>query len=549
MKTMLRFLIIVCLVVLVNAPLYAGVPTGPNPLLDVNFDNRTPATLLGTGGAAAGEPTALNGLSGLIVESAPGSNFLRVSNNTIDGLSARSLYWDLADDLELTSGMVRVSFRMTPSALDRYSFGIRENGGSSKSFLTATLTTSGTISVSDAAGAITLSNNTYSANTELAIVIEFDMDAGTSQMTINDVVLFSGRSHGIVDRGVGRLLTGYSTSNNQTPFDLDDLLVLADGALPLILDADFNDKTVGQPIGTGGAEAEEPVNITAGITTQIIDPSASNPKLRLQNSAGNTTRAMVWRFLDYLEVPEGTIALDMDIEFSTEDDYEVTIRESGSITRNFASLRFTAGANLLLTDEAGIVSIPLTSYSDDQVYRLQFIFDMDNRTYTVIFDNTELVADRAHGITDRGVGSILFVFHDTADATAEIVIDDLQAGASAAPKLPSQLTFVVEPTSGFVNQALVPAPELEVVNVYDQPVPNGTIVTMSIQSGPGGASLDGTIAEATVAGSAQFDNLKADTVGVYRLRALSGDARVVSLVDLVVTPPILVYKDGFEGNP
>ena len=182
-------------------PAQAGVPTGNVTQLQANFDSRTPGEALGEGGPAVGEPIDLSDLDGLIVEATPGDNFLRVSNNT-GSTTGRNLRWEFLNGAEITSGMVRIEFSFTPSALDRYSFGVRENGGSARTFLGVTFSTTGTLSASDAAGVITLTNATYSAGTEMAVVIEFDMDAGTSQMMINGLSLYSGRSHGIVDRGV-----------------------------------------------------------------------------------------------------------------------------------------------------------------------------------------------------------------------------------------------------------------------------------------------------------------------------------------------------------
>lgn len=525
----------------------AGVPVGSANFLSADFDSRTPGDPLGQGGAQAGEPTDLSSLDGVIVEQTPGNNFLRVNNNSSNTF-ASSLRWDLLDNAEISSGQVQISFRFKPLALERYNLGVRESGGSARTFLQITFSTDGTFSASDAAGIIPLTNATYAANTELAFVIDFDMDARTSEMTVNGLPVFSGRLHGILDRGVGRVLTGYSSSNAGNSFELDDLTVNGEVPLPLVLDADFDDKTLAGPIDTGGAEVGEPATISDGLLTEIIDPTLSNPILQLQNTTAGLARAMRWQFLDDIEIDSGLVAFDVDLEFAVRDNYQVLIRESGSSGSNFATLRFFTAGNITLADSNAVAaSLPALSYNAGQLYRLRMIYNIDAGTYSVLLDNTELVVDRAHGVSNgRGVGSIIFAFQSNASAAAEFSIDALQVGASDAAIIPSQLNLLVEPTSGLVNKPLLPALEVSVVNVFDQLLANSVMVEAGIENGPGGATLSGAI-ESTVAGTARFENLQVDVAGLYRLRARAGRATITSDVDITVEmPPNEVFEDGFE---
>lgn len=527
-------------------PAHAGVPVGTGTVLAADFDNRVPGATLGAGGAAVGEPSDLSALDGVIVQASPGDNFLRVSNNT-GNTSGRSLRWDFLNDAEITEGKVRIQFSMTPSALDRYSFGVRENGGSSRTFLGVTFSTSGTFSATDAAGVITVTNNSFSAGVELAVVIDFDMDAGTSQMTVNGLPVFSGRTHGIVDRGVGRVLTGYSSSHNATTFDLDDFLVEADVPLPLVLDADFQDQPLGQAIGTGGAALGQPLSLSPGLLTEVVDDGMGNQGLRLQNPATGDARLARWEFLDRLEVTSGIVAFDVDVQFAIRDSYQINVRESVGSGSSFATVRFLPTGGISISDANGVAPPPPTGYFAGQLYRLRLIFDLDAATYSVLLDDTALLTDRAYGVsTGRGIGSIGLGFLSSATTSAALIMDDLQVGAADAPILPSQLAFLVEPTSGLINRPLEPAPEVGVVTVFDQVVPDGTMVEVAIASGPPGGNLTGTL-EPTVAGTARFDNLRANLPGTYRLQARSGRATQTSLVDItIVVPPDSIFGNGFE---
>jgi hypothetical protein len=515
-------------------------------VLEADFDDRMPGEVLGVGGPAVGEPTDLSALDGLIVEASPGDNFLRVSNNT-GNTSGRSLRWGFLNDAEITTGTVRIQFSLTPSALDRYSFGVRESGGSSRTFLSVTFSTAGNFTATDAAGAISVTNNTFSAGTELAVVIEFDMDARTSQMTVNGLPVYSGRSHGIVDRGVGRVLTGYASSHSANSFDLDDFSVEADVPLPLVLDADFQDQPLGQPIGTGGAALGQPRSFSPGLLTEVVDDGMGNRGLRLQNPATGSARSVRWEFLDNLEIDSGTVAFDVDIQFAVRDGYQVNVREAVGSGSSFTTVRFLPNGQLSVTDGNGVATSAPFSYVADQLYRLRLIHDQDAGSYSLLLDDTALLVDRVHGVsTGRGVGSMSIGFLSSATTSAAMIIDDLQVGASDAPLLPSELAFLVEPTSGLINRPLTPALEVGAVTVFDQVVPDGTLVEVDIESGPPGATLLGAI-EPTVAGTARFDSLTADLPGIYRMRARAGRATLSSLVDITITtPPDLMFDDGFE---
>ena len=531
---------------LLACPAIAGVPVGNVTQLQVDFDDRIPGEALGAGGPMVGEPTDLSALDGAIVQASPGDNVLRVSNNT-GSTSGRSLRWEFLDDAEITTGKVRIEFSFTPSALDRYSFGVRENGGSTRTFLTVNFSTSGTLSASDAAGVFPLTNASYGAGIEMAVVIEFDMDAGTSQMTINGLPLYSGRSHGIVDRGVGRVLTGYSSSHSATTFDLDDFIVQAEEPLPLILDADFQDQPLGQPIATGGAALGQPQSLSPGILTGIVDDGLGNRGLRIENPATGDARSARFEFLDNLELDTGAIAFDVDVQFAVRDAYQINVRESVGSGSSYATVRFLPNGTLSVSDASGVAPLPPISYVANQLYRLRLTFDQDAGSYSLLLDDTVLLADRVHGVgTGRGIGSMAFGFLSSATTAAAMIIDDLQVGSSDAPVIPSELAFLVVPTDGLINRPLMPALDVGVVTVFDQLVPDGTLVEVGIDSGPSGANLLGTM-EPTVAGSARFDSLRANLPGTYRLRARAGRATLSSAVDITITTPTnAIFKDGFE---
>ena len=84
------------------------------------------------------------------------------------------------------------------------------------------------------------------------------------------------------------------------------------------------------------------------------------------------------------------------------------------------------------------------------------------------------------------------------------------------------------------------------VNILDQPVPDGTVVTLEIASGgPPGETLIGAT-ETTTAGVATFAALEFDSQGTYRLVARSLDVAKLGSVDIVVGPSDIIFSNGFD---
>jgi len=400
-------------------------------LLSADFNDISLGTSLGEGGAIVGEPIEFDLLENEIIEGDSGENQLLISNAT-SLTTAMNVVWQFLDDEEVTSHLLTIRFNFIPSTLDNYSFQIRENGDSTKDFLTVIYNESGTFSASDAAGNISLTNNSYTANTEQNISIEFDLDAGTTQMTINGDLLFSGRNHGISDRGVGRLLTGYADGNMNTPFILDELSVIKKIPLSLVLDVDFEDKILSDSLGVGGAASNEPILISNNLITEIIEFGTDNKAVMIDNDKAGSANVR-WEFIDNIEIQEGFISIETDLYFDQRDDYYLFIRESSTSSHSFSSIYFLSNGNINIHDNAGFAGV-IGAYQAEQLYKFKIIFNLDNDSYSVWIDDEILIADRLHGIdTSIGVGRLIMGFTNSATAGASFVVDNLKVGSSSNP--------------------------------------------------------------------------------------------------------------------
>jgi hypothetical protein len=538
------FAILLCLLPM---SLVAGVPSEPVDLLRASFDDKPLGQPIGTGGASVGEPINVVRLDTEVTD-CQGSRCLQVKNDLSDS-DSRTIVWQLLDNAEVTTGIVSLRFTFTPSARDRYFFAVRESGSAARAFLSLRLFESGAVTATDSQGSIPLNSFTYAAEQTLDIQFDFDLDAGTSQASINDTVLFSGREHGVTDRGVGRLITGFDSSSGGSLFLIDDVIVLTEEALPLVLDADFDAEPVNQPLPPGNAANHRPVSINPAITADVLSAGAGNNALRLTLPAATGIAATVrWQFLDDIELLEGIVALETSVQFAARDHFSFSVREAATSSASFATVEFLGNGNIRISETGSGFVISPNAYSGGVRYRLRVTFDQVRGTYSVVLNDTPLVVGRPHGSTSgRGIGSLLMGFQSSASAGASMLVDDVQVGANAAAGIASELAILQQPANGRVGQPLAPTLEIGALNVFDQLV-SGAIVSIDFASGPAGAALSQREAS-TVNGVASFPDLRASQPGDYRLRARADRASVTSAMVLSVQAvPVDIFSDGFEAR-
>ncbi|HET8940779.1 MAG TPA: hypothetical protein VFN13_02165 [Rudaea sp.] len=397
----------------------------PNPpTLFADFDNKAVGQPIGVRGGVFGEPVDLDNLDTEVVATSPGQNVLRVSND-LAVTNARTLQWQLLDDTEIAEGEVKISFDFTPSALDNYRLYVRESGTSSRSFLSLNFSQSGRISASDANGAFTLSPNTYAANVIIHVDLVFDMDAKTSSVAFNGTTIANARAFGVTDRGIGQLAVGYGSSSSGSPFDLDNLVVTGPLPFPVVLDADFQDKTVGQPIGVGGARLHEPYQRDSYLDAIVTEPVSGIRVLDISASNLAQSRALRWQFLDNLEATTGLVVLDFNVAFSAKDVYNIIVRETSTAAQKFTDINFKPTGTIQISDANGIAVMNAGNYAAGQVYNFRIIHNVDTGTYDIFRNGVALLRERSHGVTGRGPGALLFAIGYGASTSSHMQMDSL----------------------------------------------------------------------------------------------------------------------------
>ncbi|MCO5171198.1 MAG: YCF48-related protein [Planctomycetes bacterium] len=108
----------------------------------------------------------------------------------------------------------------------------------------------------------------------------------------------------------------------------------------------------------------------------------------------------------------------------------------------------------------------------------------------------------------------------TLAATAPDSAAGLSSAFDVTPGAPARLAIGVQPSAVQAGQPIAPAVTVQVLDANDNLVTGaGDVVSFAIASGPGGAALTGTTAEAATGGVATFADLRLDLAGTYTLEA------------------------------
>lgn len=198
-----------------------------------------------------------------------------------------------------------------------------------------------------------------------------------------------------------------------------------------VLDAHFDDKPLGQPIGTGGAAQGEPILTTAGLSTEIV---ASSPGRSLALTSTNTANAQRASFelLGSEEVTEGWVRIELQLQPTTLSNYQVTVREQGGAASSFLSLTLAPSGQIRAGWAANSTGVVIGNYSAGSSLGLSVDFDMDTDRFTIRLDGTPVLVDQAHGVsTGRGIGRVSVGFGSSAANGGPLRLDWLKVQRSA----------------------------------------------------------------------------------------------------------------------
>jgi hypothetical protein len=214
-------------------------------------------------------------------------------------------------------------------------------------------------------------------------------------------------------------------------------LTASGASADVVLDCNFNNETLGNPVPTGDASRGWPVS--DGGTGAIIAMSPLlTPAVKVTDSWADQEGLVQFEFIGSAEATMGQVTITMTLCFIGQDDYAVCISEQGGRASNYADFYFTQDGNVHYADADSPETLVGTYTSTDPQY-LTFVFDLDAGTYSVSLNSGGLIADETHGVTSgRGIGGIYIGVRDDVDTDGRIFIDDVHV--ETTQPLPVELT-------------------------------------------------------------------------------------------------------------
>ena len=156
------------------------------------------------------------------------------------------------------------------------------------------------------------------------------------------------------------------------------------------LTATFDDKTVDQPIGTGGASVGEPVAVQEQAEAIVRSEPFETPCLEFRNvsAAGN-----VFFELDN-PVTEGIVAVIIDLWFYEDSGCNYWLDLYNSSWYNLTKIGFDYDHTFYINDPAGyaVTDVP---HAFGRPLPILMVFNLDAGTYSVWIDEVQQVNERA----------------------------------------------------------------------------------------------------------------------------------------------------------
>ena len=191
------------------------------------------------------------------------------------------------------------------------------------------------------------------------------------------------------------------------------LLTMSGAALAAetILFADFSNKPLNQPIGTGGAAAGEPDQISALIEAVVRAAPLGGRELELSKQPGSGTASLRFQFLNLEEVTAGQMRFDVALRLGAADQFgriSLLLREQTGAAQSFLNLDLFSDGDVQIR-RSGFFALRFNDAAVlSAINRIEILYDLDEKRLSMCLNGALLVSDLDAGIqTDRGIGSLL----------------------------------------------------------------------------------------------------------------------------------------------
>lgn len=202
------------------------------------------------------------------------------------------------------------------------------------------------------------------------------------------------------------------------------LLLAMPAAADPLLTVDFEGLPVDQPVPVGGAALGQPIEVS-WCSAVVRDGPLNGSCLEIADNDDFMAGYVGFEFLESAEATSGMLEIVCTLRFDSLDDYVLNVHEQGSAACDFTTLNFFAGGSFAIFDQNGYTAIG-AGYEPGVDNTLRILHNLDAGTYGVWWNDAPVIADRAHGVVGRGIGSVdVGVGHDE-NLAGTLWLDDLR---------------------------------------------------------------------------------------------------------------------------
>jgi len=189
-------------------------------------------------------------------------------------------------------------------------------------------------------------------------------------------------------------------------------------AAETILSANFNNKPLNQPIGTGGAAVGEPTSVSPFIEAVVRAAPGGGRMLEMFMEQRPSTQAVRFQFLNNQEVLSGQLLIQARIRLAAGDEFDnigILLREATGSGQSFMNMNLFSLNRRLQILRPGV---PATSFFNvlnlSAANDLAILYDLDDRHISVCL-NGGLLADELPTLFEstRGIGGFLVTLAGT----------------------------------------------------------------------------------------------------------------------------------------
>ncbi len=191
----------------------------------------------------------------------------------------------------------------------------------------------------------------------------------------------------------------------------------------VLLNANFNDKPLNVPIGTGGPTVGEPIFVHPLIVAKVQATPGPTRSLHIAKPSGTGYSSVDFELPGSVDIVEGDLRVAFSVRApATVTNFRFGVSERGNSLSKFGKLELTSAGNVVATDAGGSAG-SLRTFVPNETLDVEYLYRLDTRTYDLRINNVLLLDNRAHGVANatEGIGRLVIA----TDQTLLWVVDDV----------------------------------------------------------------------------------------------------------------------------